>query len=458
MVRVSKSLTHSDVRYKNSDGTLNMALLGKDSAHWSYLLDTKGSIMYGNGWRDNGDGTFTSTAARSGYSPLDLYLMGIIDKTQVPPMLLIVNPAIDKTQLPQLGATISGTSSTVSIDDIIAAEGVRVPDSTTSQKKFNVGFVLLSRPGDNTTTAAQAIETLRQAWAGRFAALTQGTGGISNVPASLNININSPADGTTISGPYVTVSGAVINTSGAETGIIVNGIVATVNGSSYIANHVPLQAGSNPIKVTATDANALTNTITRNVTAQAGNYIRIVPNIDSGTAPLNISLTLDGSFTIINPTMMFSGPVPVTLTQGTSPSEFTVQLTVEGSYTISVNAIGPDGQTYSDVVTITVLSTLAMDNLFRSKWNNLTGSLAKGDSISALNLISTQARPMYQDMFTALAGQLPSIVSTQHGLNLLSITQNQGMYELVTQENGTIYSYEIIFAREVNGLWLLYEF
>jgi len=231
-----------------------------------------------------------------------------------------------------------------------------------------------------------------------------------------------------------------------------------VNGSSYIANHVPLQAGSNPIKVTATDANALTNTITRNVTAQAGNYIRIVPNIDSGTAPLNISLTLDGSFTIINPTMMFSGPVPVTLTQGTSPSEFTVQLTVEGSYTISVNAIGPDGQTYSDVVTITVLSTLAMDNLFRSKWNNLTGSLAKGDSISALNLISTQARPMYQDMFTALAGQLPSIVSTQHGLNLLSITQNQGMYELVTQENGTIYSYEIIFAREVNGLWLLYEF
>lgn len=123
--------------------------------------------MYGNGWKDNGNGTFTSTAAMNNYSPLDLYLMGMIPKEQVPPMLLIDNASIDKTKLPQLGTTITGTAKTVTIDDIIAAEGARIPDAATSPKQFKVGFVLVTRPGNNTTTATAAIETLRSAWAGR---------------------------------------------------------------------------------------------------------------------------------------------------------------------------------------------------------------------------------------------------------------------------------------------------
>jgi hypothetical protein len=50
--------------------------------------------MYGNDWQDNKDGTFTSTGKEKYYSALDLYLMGMYDKSQINPMLLIVNPAI----------------------------------------------------------------------------------------------------------------------------------------------------------------------------------------------------------------------------------------------------------------------------------------------------------------------------------------------------------------------------
>jgi len=35
-------------RFKNADGTLNAGLLGRDGSHWSYLLDTNGSVLYGN--------------------------------------------------------------------------------------------------------------------------------------------------------------------------------------------------------------------------------------------------------------------------------------------------------------------------------------------------------------------------------------------------------------------------
>jgi hypothetical protein len=76
------------VKFKDSSGDISSDLLGKDNSHWSFLLNTDASVMYGNTWQDNGDGTFTSVKARKYYSPLDLYLMGFIDKTQVPPMLL----------------------------------------------------------------------------------------------------------------------------------------------------------------------------------------------------------------------------------------------------------------------------------------------------------------------------------------------------------------------------------
>jgi hypothetical protein len=49
--------------------------------------------------------------------------MGLFDKSQVPPMLLIDNEFIDRTKLPEVGTTITGIPTYVTIDNIIAAEG-----------------------------------------------------------------------------------------------------------------------------------------------------------------------------------------------------------------------------------------------------------------------------------------------------------------------------------------------
>lgn len=111
-------------RFLDENNAESTALLGKDGKHWSFLLDTNGSVLYGNHWQDNGDGTFTSidpqyhTVSGIGrtLSPLDLYLMGINDAAAVPPMLLIENSEVDPTQLPQKGVTIAGTPSQVYID------------------------------------------------------------------------------------------------------------------------------------------------------------------------------------------------------------------------------------------------------------------------------------------------------------------------------------------------------
>jgi hypothetical protein len=73
--------------------------------------------------------------------------MGMYESAEVPQMLLIENPNIDKTQLPDSGATITGTASNITIDDINAIEGDRIPSASTAQKTFKIGYILITRPG-----------------------------------------------------------------------------------------------------------------------------------------------------------------------------------------------------------------------------------------------------------------------------------------------------------------------
>ncbi len=158
------------------DGLDPDALLGRDSAHWSYYLHTPNSPMEGNAWVDNGDGTWTTDkAAGSTYSDLDLYLMGLVGPEEVGPQTLLqVDEAaataagIDPASTPVFlggGAdvTLPATPVTFTIDDIIAAEGARVPSVADSPKEFRMAFLVLVLQGDPFDDAVLAnIDGLRQ--------------------------------------------------------------------------------------------------------------------------------------------------------------------------------------------------------------------------------------------------------------------------------------------------------
>jgi subtilase family serine protease/flagellar hook assembly protein FlgD len=163
------------VHFVDGNGQRSSALLGRDDSHWSFMLDTGGSVEYGNRWADNGNGTFTSKPDRQFYSPLDLYLMGMLKKDEVPPFFYIEGSGADATRLPEAGVTISGIRRDVTIDQVIAAEGPRQPGADTAQKQFRLGFVLLTRPGTVATDEdVQAVNAVRQAFETRLAALTGG--------------------------------------------------------------------------------------------------------------------------------------------------------------------------------------------------------------------------------------------------------------------------------------------
>jgi len=282
----------------------------------------------------------------------------------------------------------------------------------------------------------------------------------TTLPPSQNItlNITSPLDGDTIYGPDVMVTGTINNITGNETGVTVNGIVAAVYGDQFVANYVPLEEGLNTITAIATDEAGDTASTSIAVNAvTTGDYIRLTSNIESGIAPLEVTLKIDGSFSIENSSLNVSGPGTVELLESTA-DEYRVKMTIEGIYYFTANVTGPDSSVYQDTIAVVVLNLTQLDTLLRSKWISMTNSLSSKDTITALTYISSETRLSYEEMFNALIDFLPSIINTQMEINVVSIKNGVARYELVTLESGKIYSYEVVFVNDKNGLWIIKEF
>ena len=107
--------------------------------------------MGGGVWQDNFDGTYTRLdddyyVPATGYSYLDLYLMGLISATEVPDFFLLKN--LVPTGKDANGHPIFKAERTkVTIQDVITVEGPRLPDVDHSQRQFNTGIVIVVEHG-----------------------------------------------------------------------------------------------------------------------------------------------------------------------------------------------------------------------------------------------------------------------------------------------------------------------
>ena len=151
-------------------GLLGGALLGRQASHWSFLADTGGSPMEGNDWAASGPDAYTTifdTPPRLRFSPLDLYLMGVLPPEQVPPFELYTGwgmtdpprhpvnastPPAHRTGVPV--TLLFGSAATVSIDDVIRANGPRVPAARDERLVWPIGIVLLVRGIEGVPLAA----------------------------------------------------------------------------------------------------------------------------------------------------------------------------------------------------------------------------------------------------------------------------------------------------------------
>ncbi len=170
----------AQMKFMRADGSISSASLGRDAAHWSTLLQAEGSVQDGNKWQDNGDGTFTNLENMTGYSPLDLYGMGLFGREEVPDFFLIEdatyrnNNITGLTELP-VGARVRGTRTNITMDDIVAANGARRPAAGEAQTAFRMAVILVTRPGETAEDVAdqlEDIETFRTTWEAKYSEWT----------------------------------------------------------------------------------------------------------------------------------------------------------------------------------------------------------------------------------------------------------------------------------------------
>ena len=142
-----------------------------------YRRPTEASIMGGGVWQDNFDGTYTQLdddyyVPATGWSYLDLYLMGLTSAAEVPDFFILRNlvPAGKDTN----GHPIFKADRTkVTIQDVIAAEGPRSPGVDKSQREFNTGIVIVVQHGAKPSRELiERAEGIRKQWIEYFSITT----------------------------------------------------------------------------------------------------------------------------------------------------------------------------------------------------------------------------------------------------------------------------------------------
>ncbi len=118
-----------------------------NGSHWNAMTDICGQLgeYYNNSdsighFSYLGDETWELISNRTviPYSPLELYIMGLIPPEEVPDIHILHSP--DTNDLEYITAAFYET---ITIEDIIAAEGgERIPSAAESQKDFNLAFIV----------------------------------------------------------------------------------------------------------------------------------------------------------------------------------------------------------------------------------------------------------------------------------------------------------------------------
>lgn len=128
-----------------------LELLGRDRVHWSYFFNSGGSPLEGNNWTETAPGVFRVGSPTFRFSPLDLYMMGVLAPEEVPPSFVIAEPQLTNVRdelgnpitaatAPESGARefeLRGRRVNVGIEDVIRANGRRNPAAVTIPPTMN---------------------------------------------------------------------------------------------------------------------------------------------------------------------------------------------------------------------------------------------------------------------------------------------------------------------------------
>ena len=281
----------------------------------------------------------------------------------------------------------------------------------------------------------------------------------TSLPVAITVSapalaIDTPVAGAMIAADHVHVQGS-FNTS-ASAGIVVNGVVAAMEGNRFYAANVPLSAGANSVTATLTRMDGVATTQTIEVSSvPAPVAISVEPA--QGFAPLAVTITVgaQSGASIARVEIDADGNGGFDGVLSAPPWQTTVTYLSTGTVNLVVKVTDTVGGIHAETVPIVVADKAALDQRVRAVWTGMTSALAAGDTTSALTFLDPIARQRYAPVFSLLQPDLGTIVGTFSNLQGVSLTQDFGEYAVNRVIDGQNRIFFVYFSRNGDGVWRL---
>jgi hypothetical protein len=152
--------------------------------HWSFFLDSDASLIGGNDIVETSSGRFETTDFSRRFSALDQYAMGLRGSGEVPPFVVVdgadqfrPSRSYRPSSSPEAGVRFVGQRHTVTIDDVVAVMGPRLPESGRAPRVLRQAYVLV---GDEnvppTSERGDVVDGIRSRFGAFYEAATDGRG------------------------------------------------------------------------------------------------------------------------------------------------------------------------------------------------------------------------------------------------------------------------------------------
>ncbi|RFC32156.1 MAG: 40-residue YVTN family beta-propeller repeat-containing protein [Candidatus Nitrotoga sp. MKT] len=336
--------------------------------------------------------------------------------------------------------TVSGTfqgsaNSTVSVNDVAATVTGNTYTAANLPLTFgsNTLTVTVTAPDNSTTSATVTVST------------------------TPTLTIASPADGASINGDSILVSGTLL--APINTGVTVNGVVANVDNGKFYANNVPLQPGANTLTVIYTQADGTAATQTRSVNSAGTNPFQVTADAYTGAAPLSVNLAVTSQtgspIETIDVDPGGNGSVDSITANGPNGS-VSLAYPAPGTYIVNVMVTDALGS-HSQAVAITVWDPAQMDSFFNAVWTGMNNALIAGDKAKALSYLNASAQVKYGPVFDALLSFMPEIIASYSPLARASLSPGIGEYAVKRINNGNAQIFFIYFLQDMRGIWQIDE-
>lgn len=279
---------------------------------------------------------------------------------------------------------------------------------------------------------------------------------------AITVTITSPNENAVINKPYIMVEGLVENPVGGEIGVVVNGYPAQVSGGEFFVNGVGLVEGENLLSAVATDPGGVTVSDSVNVNfdpSAVTDLIKLTVNPESGTSPLGTTFTIEKSLSspLSSSNLICSGPGIPSITQN-SLTEYSARFIEEGLYICTAAIIDSQLNTFNDIIGINVLFREEMDTLLQAKWQGMKNALLTGDINKAVSYFAESSRVSFQQQFSLLQNVLPQVVNSMGEITLIDLNGDRAIYDMRTVRAGKIYSFQLLFIKDTDGIWRIRTF